>query len=141
MLVVLLRKLETLFIDQPYLLVTYQALFSTAYFGLLRVGELTSGTHPILAKDVHIADNKDKILFVLRYSKTHDQTQHPQMVKISSRKLSRQSSANKKCLDSNYCPYRLSRNYIKIRGPYSTHNLQEPFFVFSDHSPITPYAM
>ena len=68
-LMVLLHKLNFIFQSQPYLLATYQALFSTTYFGLLHVGELTSGSHPIFARDVHIAHNKDKILFVLQSSK------------------------------------------------------------------------
>ena len=140
LLMILLRDLGLTYKDQLYLLATYQALFSTAYFGLLRVGELTSGTHPILARDVHLANNKNKILFILYLSKTHDKSQHPQMVKISSRKQN-DPTKNYRKQELTYCPYNLLRKYIQVRGPYSTKNLEEPFFVFSDHSAITPQVM
>ena len=45
---------------QQYLSILYQALFSTAYYGLFRVRELTFSQHIILAKNVHIAINKNK---------------------------------------------------------------------------------
>ena len=51
---------------QEYLSAMYCALFSTAYYGLFRVGELTTGTHPVLACNVQIAKNKRKMLFILR---------------------------------------------------------------------------
>ena len=57
--------------EQPYLLVLYEAIFCLAYYGLMRIGELTEGDHPIKAKDIHIGVNKDKILLVLYTSKTH----------------------------------------------------------------------
>ena len=63
---------------QPYLVILYRALFALAYHGLFRIGELTSGDHPIKAKDVHMALNKNKILIVLYTSKTHRLAQKPQ---------------------------------------------------------------
>ena len=65
------RHFSTADNNQPYLSLLYRMLFSTTYFGLFRVGEVTAGDHPILAKDVHIAKNKEKMLFILRTSKTH----------------------------------------------------------------------
>ena len=58
LLLVILREVKSQMYErnQPYLGALYQALFSTAYFGIFRVGELTTGDHPVLAKDVHIAD-------------------------------------------------------------------------------------
>ena len=38
--------------NQNYLAQLYCALFSTAYFGMFRVGEVTTGDHPIMAFDV-----------------------------------------------------------------------------------------
>ena len=58
-------------LNQPYLEVLYQAIFAAGYFGLLRIGEVTSGDHPVLARNVHIGLNKKKILFILWTSKTH----------------------------------------------------------------------
>ena len=57
---------------QMYLGRLYAALFSTTYYGLLHVSELTSGAHPIKVGDVQIGMNKQKILFILRTSKTHN---------------------------------------------------------------------
>ena len=79
----ILRTVETIYPAQPYLKKLYWAMFSTAYYGLFRVGEITSGTHPILARNVHIATNKHKLLLYLEASKTHNTGDQAQMVKIS----------------------------------------------------------
>ena len=144
MLYVLLANLDRVFTDQPFLKILFQALFSTAYFGLLRVGEITTGNHPILARDVHIADNKNKILFVLRSSKTHGRDAQPQTVKITSKRKDEaeiQKSGNVFMNEKSkqYCPYKLLKAYLEVRGPY--HQIDEPFFVFSDHSPVMPVHM
>ena len=73
--------------NQEYLRVLYRSLISMAYFRLFRMGELTSGDHPVLAKDVHLGLNKRKVLFILRTSKTHWKNERPQSIKISSKKL------------------------------------------------------
>ena len=54
MLHVLIKKIKIEFHLQPYLCILYQSLLLTAYFGLFRIGELTSGDHPVKAVDVHI---------------------------------------------------------------------------------------
>ena len=54
LLAVIIKQLSRTYDTQPYLKILYKAMLSTSYFGLLRVGELTVGEHPILAKDVHI---------------------------------------------------------------------------------------
>ena len=58
---------------QTYLAKLYKAMFMSAYYGLLRVSEITSGEnlHPIKLADVQVAMNKKKIMFILRTSKTH----------------------------------------------------------------------
>ena len=68
---------------QPYLNITYRALLSLAYYGLMRIGELTTSQHSLKAKDVHIASNKNKILVILHSSKTHGKESLPQKIKIS----------------------------------------------------------
>ena len=40
---------------QDYLAALYCALFAAGYYGLLHVGELTSGEHPVFATNVQIA--------------------------------------------------------------------------------------
>ena len=114
---------------QHYLAVLYKALFSAMYYGLLRVSEVAAGEHPVLVTDVHIADNKDKLMFVLRSSKTHSVDEPPQIVKINSQPL-------KGKLPDVLCPYSNLRQYIALRQPYLSES--EPFFVFADRSPITP---
>ena len=50
-------------LNQKYLLILYQTIISTGYFGLFHIGELTTGDHPVLASDVHIGFNKKKYSF------------------------------------------------------------------------------
>ena len=69
--------------NQPYLIILYKALFVSAYFGMLRAGEVTKGPHVVLAENIHIGLNKDKILFVLKSSKMHDKGQKLQLIKFS----------------------------------------------------------
>ena len=108
----------------------YQTLFIIAYYGLFRIGELTSGSHPVCAKDVHIGLNKDKILFVLYTSKTHDEGSWPQKIKIKAN-LSQTNKGK-----TFFCPFKLSREYLKLRGNYF--NDTDPFFVFHNNTPVKP---
>ena len=82
--------------------------------------------------------NKRKMLFVLRTSKTHGYESPPQMITIASTKL-KQASGPDQPNNNRYCPYSLLRKYGKRRGPFSSDT--EPFFVFSDGSPVTPRHM
>ena len=124
-LVELIRLTGIHFMDQnqPYLAVLYQALFSTAYFGLFRVSEITlsPSEHVIRVTDVHMGQNTKKILFVLRSSKTHGPYAKPQMIKISSSPMGTERT-------SVYCPYQLLRNYISMRPKFIS--AAEPFFIF-----------
>ena len=123
---------------QPYLALLYTTLISTMYHGLLRVGEAASGTHPVLAHDVHIGENKKKFLLILRTSKTHWKNVKPQEIKISAAPTTKKNPAV--CDDEVTCklpcPYELLKSYSEVRGDYETDI--EPFFVFSDRSPVTP---
>ena len=137
MLSVILRFTEQHFDKkgQEYLKILYQSLFATAYFGLFRIGELTYSPHTIKVTDVNIASNKRKLLFILRSSKTHGGFAKHQTVKIdSTRKRGRRYQPVKQNLD--LCPYNLLRKFLAIRPKYNRES--EPFFVFSDRSPIYP---
>ena len=68
---------------QLYLKTLYTTLFLISYYGLFRIGELTWSQHTVKTKDVHIGENKDKILIILYSSKTHDIAQKPQKIKIT----------------------------------------------------------
>ena len=61
--------------NQPYLVALYQAVFSSAFYGLFRMCEIaqTPSGHA-----VHIGVNKKKLMFILRTSKTHTLGNKPQ---------------------------------------------------------------
>ena len=115
---------------QTYLGFLYMSLFSTAYHGMFRVSQLTEGPHAIKACDVHIGQNKNKILFILRSSKTHNKGDPPQMIKISSSMV----GAKKRC--NHYCPYHLLRTYLSLHRGFVQDT--ENFFVFFDRTPVMP---
>ena len=132
-------------INQPFLSCLYRTLISTMYFGLFRISEMTKGSHPVLAKDVHIGTNKKKFLFILRTSKMHGRNMAPQLVKITSKdkkdknhkKHESHGSCRHKNIDGLPCPYSLLCQYAKLCGNYSSDT--EPFFFFADKSPVTPW--
>ena len=70
--------------NQPYLAMLYKTMISTSYYGLLRIGEVAKGNHPVLARGVHVGQNKKKFLLLLRMSKTHCEDDKPQTMKIKS---------------------------------------------------------
>ena len=142
-LALLLKALNGVYNTQPYLCMLYKAMFATAYFGLFRVGEITSGTHPIRAVDVHIAHNKDKLMFILRTSKTHGEYINPQVIKIQESKNYNHTNRTSQYGQNqpNVCvrPYQLLKNYLLIRR--SQESRDEPFFIFRDRSPVWPGHM
>ena len=128
---ILLFEVERMFSEQPYLDIMYKSLFLLAYYGLFRIGELTTGSHPLKAANVHVAQNKNKILLILYSSKTHGKESRAQRIKIS---------ANEKWNDKHFfCPFKASREYLAIRGNYASED--DPLFVFSDHTPVHPYQV
>ena len=106
----------------------YKAIFSLAYYGLMRIGELTWSDHVMLAKDIHIATNRDRILIVLHSSKTHGRESRPQNIRIEALYMGRHSGS--------FCPFKTARQFMAIRGNYITDD--EPFFIFSDGVPVKP---
>ena len=111
---------------QVYLSCLYQAIFTAAYYGMLRIGEVTSGDHPVKAVDVHVAENKRKFLFILRTLKTHGLGNKPQMIKICGATGVRDQ----------HCPFGILQQFVKVRP--SRRNDSEPFFVFADRHPVNP---
>ena len=63
-------ELNNIFQNQPYVNILYKTVLMFGFYGLMRVGEITQGTHVALAKNVHIGTNKNKILVVLFTSKS-----------------------------------------------------------------------
>ena len=72
-------------LGQVYLSKLYRALFVSGYFRLLRVGEMTSGSHPVFATDVEISMNKKKVKFTLHTLKRHWRGAKPQIVTMCHR--------------------------------------------------------
>ena len=117
--------------NQMYLSILYRAMFSTAYFGLFRIGAITESQHTLLVTDVYIADNKKKILFILRSSKTHEENDKPQFIHITVTDIYPKTSHI-----PHHCLYNLIREFIKARPPYRQKT--EKFFVYKDRSPVKP---
>ena len=130
----LMRKLSDLFAIQPYLCILYRAMFITAYFWLFRISKIatTPSGHTIRAHDVHLVCNKNKLLFILRSSKTHGKGAHPQMIRISAQE--NEQTENNCSRKLTFCPFNCIRDYISARR--SIKKDTEPFFVFSDRSPV-----
>ena len=109
------------------------------------MGELTFGPHAIKARNVHIGENKDKILFILESSKTHGKDRNPQMVKLSSRKIEENHSVNRPIKYRDHsghciCAFSILDDYIKIRPKGKSRN-SDQIFVFADGSPVYPNQM
>ena len=116
----------------------YKAIFCLAYYGLMRVGGLTEGPHSVKACNVHIGNNKDKILIILYSSKTHDKESHPQEIKITSvyeaaREGLRKMDYSKTTI---ICPFKAIHSYAAIRGGFKSNC--DHFFVFADGTPVKP---
>ena len=126
----LLNQADIMYHDQLYRKRLFRAMFATAYYGMFRVGEITRGNHPILAKNVHLGINKNKLLIYLESSKTHSKGSDPQIVKINELKK------NNHPQDS-YCPFNILREFLIMRPGFKSNS--EPFFVFRDRSAVTPY--
>ena len=124
----LLFELDRFFPTQFYLNILYKTIFSFAYYGMMRIGELAHSEHQIWASNVHIAQNKRKIMIILLSSKTHGKGSKPQKISIV--------GDNESIYYNHFCPFNLVKVYCKIRGNISKVN--EPFFVFKDGSDIFP---
>ena len=127
----LIFEMQKMFKIQPYLNTMYTALYLIMYYGLMRVGEIALSEHTVKAVNVHVGSNKDKILLVLYSSKTHGKESAPQKIKISA--IPNTVNKNKQ-VDRFFCPFRATRDYLRIRGPCYTE--EEPFFILSDRSPV-----
>ena len=133
----ILSEFKKMFADQPYLEKLYLAMCSSAYYGLLQIREITQGPHILLASNVHVGVNKQKMLFILRSSKIHDKGMQPQLIKINSVKTTKKQKSNKPCkLQRYFCPYQLLRDFVAAR-PHAKSELEQ-FFIFSDGSPLKP---
>ena len=58
MLETILFEVKRLTETKPYLQSLYLAIFTIAYYGMFRIGEIANSPHAMKAKDIEIADNK-----------------------------------------------------------------------------------
>ena len=131
---IILFELERIFnrSGQYYIQLLYKTLFALAYYGLMRVGEVTLSDHVVKAKDVHAGRNKDNLLIILYSSKTHNQGMRPQKIKIISNRNERSGQYVKR----HFCPFQLTNEYFELRGGFDTD--EEQFFIFRDRTPVSP---
>ena len=128
----MLFELSRIFHDQFYLEVLYQTIFLLGFHELLRIGKLGQGLHVLRAANVHVGQNKNKILLLLYSSKTHSKANRPQKIKITAiDEIYSRSKAGK-----HFCPFKMTRKFIKLRGNYKDND--EQFFTFRDHIPVKP---
>lgn len=125
----ILKKVDSIYGDsgagQAYLATLLKAMFSTAYFGMFRLGELAKGPHQIKARNFHLANNKNKAIFMLESSKTHNIRQAPKKVVIPGiPQLGK------------YCPIKLIGEYLKLRENTDS---SSAFFMLRGGQPITQY--
>ena len=131
----LLFELGRKYATQPYLQAMYKCLFSLAYYGLFRIGELTLSDHVVKVKNVYFGVNKNKILIILYTSKTHGLESRPQKVKIA--EVDHENDERDTVNQRIFCPFRLFQDYMSLRGN-GYKDEKEPFFVFRDRSPVKP---
>ena len=108
---------------QPYLVTMYKALFVTAYYGLFRIGEISSSPHVIKAMDVHISLNKNKMMFILQTSKTHGLGNKPQIIKINGvaqDKLDKTAKVDNSANQHLLCPFKILQSYVAKQKKYIT---------------------
>ena len=127
---ILLFELERMFQKCNYIKAMYQAAFAMAYYGMMRVGELTAGPHVLKAKDLHEARNGRAMLAILYTSKTHTRRDRPQKIEIKG------ATKDYSIQDMGfYCPVKLIKEYTELRPKYNTDT--EPLFILPDRTPLT----
>ena len=100
----------------------------TAYYGLLCVGEITKSRYNIKARDLLIADEKQKVQIYLRSSKFHNESSSPQIIEIDV--FGGDINPKNYLLIPKYCPFKMISNYTEERGPCDDED--EPLFIFSN---------
>ena len=135
LLMLLIGELPQVLGNQPFLITLYTTILVTMYFGLFRISEVLEGEHVLKAKDVQIGWNKNKMLFILRSSKTHTQGCKPQTIKINStefNEIGQEKTLHPTAGMFELCPFKVLKDYLQVRKKRSHDS--EQFFVFADRS-------
>lgn len=123
--------------NQPYLVALYRAMFAAAYYGLLRVGEMT-GKHAVLAKNMHIAKNKKKVQIRLWTAKNLKWGNWPQDIKIDGLHDCKLCYPNAKGQSSHrFCPVHILDTYNAMRERTAG---DKRFFSFKSGIPVSGHA-
>ena len=110
------------------------------YYGMLRISEIASFEsefqldHALKVGDVHVGQNKPKILLVLQTSKTHGKESLPQKIKIEATAL--QTLGEKYLCKTHFCPFAMVREYMCLRGPHIGN--RDHFFLLKHGEGIKP---
>ena len=136
----ILFELGRVYSNDPYLLILYRTIFCIGYYGLFRVSEL--GTQ----QSEDVSDHAIKLLmctlestktsYYLFYFDQKHMVKNPclKKIKISANTRNNECMGNKsKC---HFCPFKLMRCYMQVRGNYYSDT--EQLFIFSDRSPVQP---
>lgn len=110
---------------QEYLAKMMKAAFAMAYFGLMRVSELTAGEHQLRAENVRFSKAKNKFVLYLRSSKTHTKNDLPQKIEIHAVPSMGRD-----------CPVQCIKDFLAVRNPENDTE-DEPFFIHRDKYPLT----
>lgn len=120
--------------NQPYLVKLYRAIFASAYYGLLRIGEITGSKHSISSRDVHLAMDRPKVQFRIWTAKNKKRGAWPDDIKIEGLRDCKACFKDSQVRSSyRYCPVHLIMQYHSVR-PQTPGNVQ--FFCFQDGRPI-----
>ena len=104
-------------LDSPYMVLLYQTMFTVAFYGLFRPGELTLTEHAIQIENVSLQPCFAAIY--LKSSKCHNQVMPPQLVRIGAQPVP-------------VCPVFYLRTYIAVRPP-----VKGALFISSVGKPVT----
>ena len=136
----ILFEIRRKFSAQPYVEALYISAFLLAYYGLLRVGEITYSPHALKAADVHkarLGTDKKRLCLVLHSSKTHDRSMLPQKIKIygcNSLEIIDQELVNSYTIQDkkkqHFCPVDWVQKFISMRQKIKDDN--EQLFIFND---------
>lgn len=132
-----IEHLPKLLENQPYLVALYRAMYVSAYYGLLRIGEMT-GKHAVQAKNMHIAKNKMKVQIRLWTSKTLKWGSWPDDIRIDGLhdcKLCYPALKGKST--ERYCPVHILDTFNKIRERTVG---TKHFFVYRSGISVSPHA-
>lgn len=128
-LTVILRQIQLRYDQQPYLCAMYRAMCTMAYYGMLRIGEMTAGKHALKAQ--HVVKTYRKlngkyvrgIRIYLKSSKMHNVGEYPQAVNLTRDK------------NDQIDPVAIINEFGQMCDEFGE-NIPE-FFVFRDGTPVS----